>query len=169
MLKTILKSFGILIDAGFKTYGQMSDEQLKSKAQLFQLVLQEDQRIDDEVIRQTTLRYVRGQVTKNENGADVNVGSDFPTAPEFLHACQQTWNAVYKYVVIGYTTDSIGYQICHAMQVKRSAPAAEVERQIEFHRQRLNLDWQMPELTERSLNQARSLVERTFGADEIID
>jgi hypothetical protein len=71
--------------------------------------------------------------------------------------------------VIGYTTDSIGYQICHAMQVKRSAPAAEVERQIEVHRQRLNLDWQMPELTERSLNQARSLVERTFGADGIID
>ena len=167
MIKHILKSFGLLLDAGFKTYGALSDEQLMSKAQLYAHLISQDPRITKEIIEAVTWSYVTGKATKLVKGEDVPAGIDFPTAPEYLEACIRSWHNLYYYSAIGYTLDRKGYEVAHVILLSRKAPEQEKERLIDQARKSLGLP--VPEegkpISSSRLAEAKALVERTFQQD----
>jgi hypothetical protein len=167
MINHILKSFGILLDAGYKSYGALSDNQLLSKAQLYAHLISSDTRITKEVIEEVTWRYCRGEITKLKAGETVPVGMDFPTAPEYLEACVQVWHSLYFYRAIGYTIDSKGCEVAHIVLLSRKSSEEENERFINQARRGLGLP--VPEegkpISSSRLAEAKALVDRTFKED----
>lgn len=126
LVKVILKTFAILIDSGYKTYGLMTDDQLVSKAKLYALILGEHKTITEEIVQATAMRYAKGLIWCNKNGETVPIGNDFPTASEFLEACKQTFHELYKMVSGGEVTKSDGCVYVIPVWVKRDASETEI-------------------------------------------
>ena len=87
----VLYSMCLMIDGGFNTYGGFTETQLENKALVYSIVVSEDESIDEEIVVLTGMRYLRGEVTVYNDGAQIPASHDFPTAPEFYNACKQTY------------------------------------------------------------------------------
>lgn len=161
LIKTMLKAFGILIDAGFATYGQWTDEQVLNKAQLYTRLLSEHPEIGTDVVQETVWRYVRGQVGNT---------SQFPTAPDFLQACIDTHRDLYVLLAIGSSTDSKGNEYLHTVSVRKDT--SEGDRMAICDRARREKGIQPPDAINtpqtRSLEQAKVIVNRMLGIGGII-
>lgn len=161
LIKTMLKAFGILIDAGFATYGQWTDEQVLNKAQLYTRLLSEHPEIGADVVQETVWRYVRGQVGNT---------SQFPTAPDFLQACIDAHRDLYVMLAIGSSFDSKGNEYLHTISVRKDMP--EGEKMAICDRVRSEKGIQPPDAINtpqtRSLEQAKAIVNRMLGIGDII-
>lgn len=119
MFAALIKAFGILRDAGFKTFGAMGDGEVKSKARVYGVVLGEDPRITPEIIEQTATRYITGKVTVWHRGDPVPAPEEFPSASAFRDACLETWNTLYKEVPDAEITLADGSKVLRTKYVRR--------------------------------------------------
>lgn len=168
LTKTLLKSFAILIDGGYRTYGDWSAELLQTKARLYAMLL-DDPKITRDVVQATTMRYMRREVWVWKGCEQQWASLDFPSAPEFREACLQTHHAMYQTLAIGYSTNERGYQIMHTVEVRRNIPEQEKEQLIQRAREQLGLptpDSEDRQLTADELAHAKMLIERTLGGLE---
>lgn len=163
----VLQSMTILIDCGFATYGGFTEEQLIAKSEIYAYLCAEHQEITPEILRETTLRYARGQVTRWKDGAHVPVPIVFPTAPEYVDACKQTYLEMYQMICVGEEINAEGYCITHCIRVKRGILPEELNQLI--HRERIRRGLPVPEphtpMTDAQRKRANALIQRTFGDD----
>lgn len=127
LFAAITKAFGIIRDAGFKTFGSWSDSEFTSKAKVYNSVLGGDSRITPEIVEQTADRYITGKVTVWHRGDNVPAPEEFPSASAFRDACLETWNTLYKEVPDGELTLEDGSKVLRTKYVRRDGntqPAA---------------------------------------------
>ena len=168
LTKTLLKSFAILIDGGYRTYGDWSAELLQTKARLYAMLL-DDPKITRDVVQATTMRYMRREVWVWKGCEQQQASLDFPSAPEFREACLQTHHAMYQTLAIGYSQNELGYQIAHTIDIRRNIPEAEKERLMNHARKQLGLPTPEPsrELTADELQYAKSLVVNMLKLEDL--
>ena len=130
----VLQSMTILIDCGFNTFGGFTEDQLISKSQVYAFLCAEHQEITPEIIHETTMRYARGKVTRWKDGVHVPVPIVFPSAPEYVDACKQTYLEMYQMICVGEEINAEGYSITHCIRVKRGMLREELDQLI--HRDR---------------------------------
>ena len=169
LTKTLIKAFAVLIDGGYKTYGDWSFEQMQTKAKLYALLMADDPKITREIVQSTCMRYMRRQVWVWKGGEQSPASMDFPSAPEFREACLQTWHAEFQTLAIGYSQNELGYQIAHTIDIRRNIPEAEKERLIDHARKQLGLPTPEParELTADELQHAKSLVANMLKLEDL--
>jgi len=169
LTKTLIKAFAVLIDGGYKTYGDWSFEQMQTKAKLYALLMADEPKITKEIVQSTCMRYMRRQVWVWKGGEQSPASMDFPSAPEFREACLQTWHAEFQTLAIGYSQNELGYQIAHTIDIRRNIPEAEKERLIDHARKQLGLPTPEPsrELTADELQHAKSLVVNMLKLEDL--
>lgn len=164
----VLRSMAILIDCGYATYGGYTEDQLISKAEVYAFLCSEHTQITPEIIKETTMRYARGKVTRWKDGCHLPVPYIFPTAPEYVDACLQTHHGLYKMICIGEMLNPEGYITSHCITVRRNIPQEELDALI--HSERIRRGLPVPEpstpLTDAQRHKAKELIRRTFG-DEV--
>ena len=163
----VLQSMTILIDCGFNTFGGFTEDQLISKSQVYAFLCAEHQEITPEIIHETTMRYARGKVTRWKDGVHVPVPIVFPSAPEYVDACKQTYLEMYQMICVGEEINAEGYSITHCIRVKRGMLSAELDQLV--HRERIRRGLPVPEphqpMTDAQRKRANALIQRTFGDD----
>lgn len=162
----VLNAICLMIDAGFNTFGGFTEAQILNKALIFSLVLEEDERVDAEIIMNTSMRYLKGQVTRYEDGGQVPVGFNFPSAPEFYNACLQTYESMYRTISVGETQRN-GAIYCHTLRVRRDIKESQLEEMITNERRRLGLTVAEPHkpLSHDQERKASEIIRRVFGDD----
>lgn len=131
MFAAITKAFGIIRDAGFKTFGAWSDSEFTSKARVYTTVLGQDSRITPEIVEQTADRYITGKVTVWHRGDNVPAPEEFPSASAFRDACLETWNTLYKEVPDGEITLPDGSKVLQTKYVSRDPSHRRAQRSMD--------------------------------------
>jgi hypothetical protein len=154
----------LLVDGGFNTYGGFTGEQLEAKALIYSTILLEDADMDNEIIKLTGMRYLKGEVTVYRDGCHVPVSHDFPTAPEFYQACKQTYAALYRNIVIG-ETERDGIPYAHTLKVRRDLDPNTLDMMVKNERRRLGLriEEKSKPLSHDQERKASEIIRRVFG------
>lgn len=119
--KAMVKVISILQTARYKTYANLADEAVVDMAQLYGLILSEDDKINLDIIQRTAMRYVRGDVTVWSKGAFIPASKEFPSPAEFRDACLQTWHMIYRIDAIG-EKDEDGAKVLITRVTRRDDP-----------------------------------------------
>ena len=154
----------LLVDGGLNTYGAWSNELLLTKGKLYGFVIEEDARINQDVIQETVNNYLRGKITRYQDGAQVPVGSDFPTAAQFYDACLQTFHMMYRTVSVG-ESEIGGNLVLHTLTVRRNIDPVMLDMMITEERRRLGLPVAEPHkpLSHDQERKASEIIRRVFG------
>ncbi len=160
----VLYAMCLMIDGGLNTYGGFTETQLENKALVYSIVVSEDESIDEEIVVLTGMRYLRGEVTVYNDGAQIPASHDFPTAPEFYNACKQTYHALYRMIEVG-ETERDGIVYSHTLKVRRDINKHQLDEMVTEERRRLGLPVAEPHkpLSHDQERKASEIIRRVFG------